>query len=64
MANTKPVLDSPEPVREFYARAARQAVINLYTVGSVTYGLAGQELTDFAALKEAGVVGFSDDGTR
>ena len=62
MANTKPVLDSPEPVREFYARAARQAVINLYTVGSVTYGLAGQELTDFAALKEAGVVGFSDDG--
>ena len=56
------MLDSPEPVREFYARAARQAVINLYTVGSVTYGLAGQELTDFAALKEAGVVGFSDDG--
>ena len=62
MANTKPVMDSPEMVREFYTRAAREAVINLYTVGSVTYNLAGKELTDFAALKEAGAVGFSDDG--
>jgi dihydroorotase len=62
MANTKPVMDSPELVQEFYDRAAREAVINLYTVGSVTRNLAGNELTDFVALKEAGVVGFSDDG--
>ncbi|NLG86465.1 MAG: dihydroorotase [Firmicutes bacterium] len=62
MANTKPVMDSPKMVEEFYTRAAREAVINLYTVGSVTYNLAGKELTDFAALKEAGAVGFSDDG--
>lgn len=62
MANTKPALDSPQAVREFYAQAARQAVINLYTVGSVTYDLAGKQLTDFAALKEAGVIAFSDDG--
>jgi dihydroorotase len=62
MANTKPVLDSPELVREFYDRAAKEAVINLYTVGSVTYDLAGKELTDFVALKEAGVIGYSDDG--
>lgn len=62
MANTKPVMDLPELVQEFYDRAAREAVINLYTVGSVTRNLAGNELTDFVALKEAGVVGFSDDG--
>jgi dihydroorotase len=62
MANTKPVMDSPELVQEFYDRAAREAVINLYTVGSVTRNLAGNELTDFVALEEAGVVGFSDDG--
>lgn len=62
MANTKPVMDTPELVREFYARAAREAVVNLYTVGSVTRNLAGEELTDFVALKEAGAVGFSDDG--
>ncbi|MDI3538736.1 MAG: dihydroorotase [Bacillota bacterium] len=62
MANTKPVMDRPELVREFYRRAAREAAVNVYTVGAVTRGLAGEELSDFAALKEAGVVGFSDDG--
>ncbi len=62
MANTNPVPDLPERVHEFYNRAAREAVINLYTVGSVTYNLEGKQLTDFAALKKAGVVGFSDDG--
>lgn len=62
LANTKPAMHSPELVREFYASAARKAVINLYTVGSVTRDLAGRELTDFTALMEAGVVGYSDDG--
>ena len=62
LANTKPAIHSPKLVEEFYARAASKAIINLYTVGSVTRDLAGQELTDFAALKEAGVVGYSDDG--
>ncbi|NMA55044.1 MAG: dihydroorotase [Firmicutes bacterium] len=62
MANTDPVIDTPEQVYKFYQRAADLALINLYTVGAVTYDLAGETLTDFEALKEAGVVGFSDDG--
>jgi dihydroorotase len=62
MANTKPVMDEPELVRAFYERAAREAVVHVYTVAGVTRGLAGEELTDFAALKAAGAVGFSDDG--
>jgi dihydroorotase len=62
MANTRPVLDSPELIKSFYSRARNDSIVNLYTVASVTYSLAGKTLTDFAALGAAGAIGFSDDG--
>jgi dihydroorotase len=34
----------------------------VFPIGSITKGRRGEELTDFAALAEAGVIGFSDDG--
>ena len=61
MANTRPVTDSPELVRAVRDRAVPTGVTVL-PVGAVTKGQGGAELTDFAALKEAGVPALSDDG--
>ena len=61
MANTKPVLDTPELLKDFYERASREK-IRIYSVAAVTKGLGGKELTDLPALLAAGACGFSDDG--
>ena len=61
MANTNPPLDSPELVREVLLRASKED-IHIYTCATVTKGMEGRKLNDFAALKNAGAVGFTDDG--
>ncbi|HIR14186.1 MAG TPA: dihydroorotase [Candidatus Choladousia intestinavium] len=61
MANTKPVMDTPGLLKDFYKRASREK-IRIYSVAAVTKGLLGKELTDFLALGTAGACGFSDDG--
>lgn len=61
MANTKPVVDNVGTLTDILSRA-KDEKINIYQVGSVTYGLKGHEITDFAALKAAGACGFTDDG--
>lgn len=61
MANTSPVMDSPERVREFVNKAKAEK-IEVLTVGAITLGLSGKELVDMRALFDAGAVGFSDDG--
>lgn len=61
MPNTKPATDCPEIVRLVMSKAAETGVTVL-PAGAVTVGQKGQELTDFAALKEAGVPAFTDDG--
>lgn len=62
MPNTRPVLDSTETLRELRQRIAEDAVIGVGIIAAVTQGSAGEELTDFAALKAAGAVALSDDG--
>ena len=61
MANTTPPIDSPELVREVLLRASKED-IHIYTCATVTKGMEGRKLNDFAALKNAGAVGFTDDG--
>lgn len=61
MANTKPTVDSVEVLEDILTRAKKEN-IRIYQAASVTYGLKGEELTDFAALKKAGACGFTDDG--
>jgi dihydroorotase len=61
MANTSPVTDCPEVVRLVRDKAAPTGV-NVLPVGAVTTGQKGETLTDFDALKAAGVPAFSDDG--
>ncbi len=61
MPNTTPALDTPETIAALLERAAT-ADAHVYPVAAVTYGLKGEALTDFEALKAAGAAAFSDDG--
>jgi len=62
MPNTKPVIDQPETVRYVYDKAQREGAVRVLTYACITKGEQGKELTDFAALKEAGAIGYTDDG--
>ena len=61
MPNTSPTIDTSETV-SYILEKAKTAKARVYPVGAITKGLAGNELTDFAALKETGCVAVSDDG--
>lgn len=61
MANTKPVMDNENLIKDFVKRAKEQ-IINVYTVSSLTKGMKGQELVDMEKVLEAGALAFSDDG--
>ncbi len=61
MANTTPAIDSPEMIRECIERN-KSMDCRIFPAGAVTKELKGKELTDFAALKEAGAVCLTDDG--
>jgi dihydroorotase len=62
MANTEPVNDQAGITRAILERARAEGVVRVYPVGAITRGLQGQELAEYADLKDAGCVAFSDDG--
>jgi len=62
MANTKPVVDSPEQVRYVLDKAQTACGVRVLPVAAVSQGLQGEKLTDAEALKAAGAVALSDDG--
>jgi len=61
MANTKPVVDNVETLKDILDRAKAED-INIYQVVAVTYGFKGKEMTNFEELAAAGAAGFTDDG--
>ncbi len=61
MPNTSPVNDSPEITR-WMLSPERGALVNVFPIAAATVGSMGEKLTDFAALKRAGAVAFTDDG--
>jgi dihydroorotase len=62
MPNTDPVLDSAPLLRSLRDTAAREARISIGFLPSITRGLAGEQLTEMAELRQEGAVGFTDDG--
>lgn len=62
MPNTRPVADSPEVIHRIRETAEREGAVRVLPIGAITRGERGRELTDMAALKEAGAVAVSDDG--
>lgn len=61
MANTNPVVDSEDVLRQLRKKAA-DLPIRVLNTAAVTEGLKGKKLTDMEALKREGAVGFTDDG--
>lgn len=61
MPNTSPVNDNAEIAR-WMQDPARGAHVNVFPIGAATIGSKGEQLTDFASLKKAGVVAVTDDG--
>jgi dihydroorotase len=63
MPNTEPAIDNRSVV-EYVLRAARDGgVVRVLPIGAVTRGRAGRELAEMGEMADAGVVGFSDDGS-
>ena len=62
MPNTEPPIDNEGIVNYIYKEAARVGLCNVFPIGTITKGRAGNELTEFGELLRAGAKGFSDDG--
>ncbi len=62
MANTEPPVSTPADVEALREAARESAAIPVGFLATVTKGMGGEELTEMAALREAGALGFSDDG--
>ena len=61
MPNTKPVIDSPESVKDLLKRADCSPV-HILPIGACTIGQEGKELADIEEMKDAGIVALSEDG--
>lgn len=61
MPNTVPVNDSPETLAWMLA-PERCAKVRVFAMAAATIGSAGERLSDFVALAQAGALGFTDDG--
>src|ERR1043166_6299630 len=62
MPNTKPVNDSATVTSYIVQQARAKAVVNVFPIGAITKGSAGEELAALGAMKSAGAVAISDDG--
>ncbi len=61
MPNTTPPVDNADTIR-YILDKAKDTGVSVHPVACITKGMAGESLTDFAALKEAGAAALSDDG--
>jgi dihydroorotase len=62
MPNTRPVIDSVAVVQQVLAQVQAAGYARVLPYGAITRRELGQELTDMAALKAAGVFAVTDDG--
>ena len=62
MPNTDPVNDNPRVTHYILEKASQVNTSRVYPVGAVSRGLAGKDLCNYAALKDAGAIAITDDG--
>jgi dihydroorotase len=62
MPNTKPTIDNKAIASYIINKAKAEGFCNVFPVGSITYGLSGERMSEMGELKEAGCVAVSDDG--
>ncbi|MFO7953043.1 MAG: dihydroorotase [Bacillota bacterium] len=61
MPNTDPVADDPSLIRYIFDKSINTPA-RVYPLGALTRGQKGKELAELGRMKQAGAVGFSDDG--
>lgn len=61
MPNTMPVTDNPTIIKEILGKAKKHK-FEIYPIAAITKNLDSLELVDFKELKNAGAIGFSNDG--
>ncbi|GAC1680262.1 MAG: hypothetical protein PVS2B2_18500 [Candidatus Acidiferrum sp.] len=62
MPNTKPVNDNASVTRFILDRAHAGATVRVWPIGAASVGSKGEAIAEIAAMKEAGIVGVTDDG--
>jgi len=62
MPNTKPVCDNAAVVEYILSKAKREGSVNVFPIGAISRGLAGQELAEIGLMAASGIVAVSDDG--
>jgi dihydroorotase len=62
MPNTTPVADNKSIIQYVKEKARECGLANVYLIGAITKGQAGDEIVEFAELVRAGAIAFSDDG--
>jgi dihydroorotase len=62
MANTEPPVSTPADVDSLREAARAAASVSVGFLATVSEGMKGEELAEMAALRDAGALGFSDDG--
>jgi len=62
MPNTEPIVDSAVVLEGLLHRAEEEAVVPVGFMAAISKGERGEELTEMAALADAGAVAFTDDG--
>ena len=62
MPNTEPVNDHAGITRAILERARAEGLVRVYPIGAVTRGSRGEQMSEYADLREAGCVALSDDG--
>ena len=62
MPNTDPPIDDPAAVGFVRAEGLRAGRARVYPVGAISVGMAGERLTEFGEMVDAGAVGVTDDG--
>src|SRR6202795_3080305 len=62
MPNTSPINDSATVTSYIVEKARKHAVVNVWPIGAITKGSAGEELAAIGSMVNAGAVAISDDG--
>jgi dihydroorotase len=62
MPNTQPVNDNASVTRGIVERAAAVGSVRVWPIGAASVSSKGEALAEIAAMKDAGIVGVSDDG--
>jgi dihydroorotase len=62
MPNTSPVNDNATVTSYIIEKARKHAIVNVWPIGAITKGSAGEELAAIGSMKNAGAVAISDDG--